>query len=92
MDDIVNVATIILDNATGIIVDQVRSMKTDHVYQQMGFVLLKLYKLLLTVDLDNRTVCKLLPPVISNTCNIMRCITLDVFCSWAEVSLTTFFL
>lgn len=77
---------IILENATGINADQVRLMKADHVYQQMGFVLLKLFELLLNLDLDNQTVCKLLPSLISSTCNIMRCITLDVFCSWVEVS------
>lgn len=79
-------ATIILENTTGINADQVKAMKADHIYQQMGFVLLKLYELLLSLDLNNQAVCRLVPSLISSTSNIMRCITLDVFCSWAEVS------
>ncbi|XP_076260599.1 uncharacterized protein LOC143196632 isoform X2 [Rhynchophorus ferrugineus] len=85
IDDIILVLNMILQNLTGLFSDQVKKMKMEQIYQHMGFTLLNLLDFLLSIDKETCTLKKLLEPVFSITCNVVKSITLDVFCEWAEV-------
>lgn len=80
------VLNVILQILTGLFSDQVKTMKIEQIYQHMGFTLLNLLDFLLYIDEKTCALKKLLEPVFGITCNVVKSITLDVFCEWAEVN------
>ncbi|CAG9772403.1 unnamed protein product [Ceutorhynchus assimilis] len=83
--DIVKVSTIIIRNLTSYTRDQAKSMKISKVYRDMGFSLLKLLDFLLYMDENNKVLQILLASIVSIACDIIKSVTLEVFCSWVEV-------
>ncbi|XP_044257876.1 uncharacterized protein LOC123006969 [Tribolium madens] len=78
-------ASQILLNLTGLHGDQLQNIKLDSVYQCMGFTILNLLDLLLMCEEKNKALTPLIEKLTKTCCSIMMAVTLDVFCSWAEV-------
>ncbi|XP_030758370.1 uncharacterized protein LOC115884060 [Sitophilus oryzae] len=85
IDDIIIVTGLILNNLTGLFTDQMETMIKKQIYVHMGFTLLKLLDLLLYIDENIVALTKIVNSVISVTCIIVKSVTLDIFCEWAEV-------
>lgn len=86
VEGLVEVSTEILDVLRGLNVEQVQLMKTDTIYQEMGFKLLKLLQLLFLCDPSKENLAPLIRNVVNISCDITAAVTVDVFCEWAEVT------
>lgn len=85
IDDFTQITNIMLSNLTGIYSDQTKNMKQSHIYQHMGYCLMKLFDLLLLCKKEQLSLQKFVSNVIRTCCSIIRNVTINVYCAWAEV-------
>nr|XP_023018014.1 uncharacterized protein LOC111507024 [Leptinotarsa decemlineata] len=85
VENISEVTNIILQNLSGIYSDQIKNLKTIQIYQHMGYCLLYLFELLLYCDKDHLPLRKFVKNIFRTCCSIIRNITINVFCAWAEI-------
>lgn len=84
IDNICEITKIILLNLSGIYADQIQNWKKDQIYNHMGLCLLALFKLLLQCDQNCLVLRQFIVNVIQTCCSIIKNVTIDVFCAWAE--------
>ncbi|KAH1012591.1 uncharacterized protein LOC109546250 [Dendroctonus ponderosae] len=85
-EDVLRAASIILQNVTFITTEEIEYRNTRKVYHHMGFIVLRLLDLMLHVDPSKDVVAKFIPGLVSTTCGLLKCVTIDVYCSWVEIN------
>ncbi|KAG5892312.1 hypothetical protein JTB14_023492 [Gonioctena quinquepunctata] len=85
VDNISEVTRIILQNLSGMYSDQIKNMKAVQIYQHMGYCLLYLFELLLYCNKDCLSLKKFVRNVFRTCCTLVRNVTINVFCAWAEI-------
>lgn len=86
MHYLLDVTNIILQYLTGLYPGHIKNLKAVQIYQHMGFTLLSLFELLLSCDKENINLRKFIENLLKTCCTIIKNVTINVFCSWAEVS------
>lgn len=66
--------------------DQIISWKAHKIYRHMGFTFLILLELLQCCDKKNHLLARIVDCLLQITCDVMKAVTIDVFCAWAEVN------
>ncbi|XP_063909170.1 uncharacterized protein LOC135126890 [Zophobas morio] len=85
VESFTDIASQMLLNLTGLHGHQIENARIDSVYVCMGYTLLNLLDLLLLCNEKNKNLEKIIEKLIKTCCSIMMAVTLDVYCSWAEV-------
>ncbi|CAH1100977.1 unnamed protein product [Psylliodes chrysocephalus] len=87
IDSLCEVSNMILFNLSGINSDQLKNLNQDKIYKHMGFCLLTLFELLLQCDKNCLSLKKFITYVIKTCSAIIQNVTLNVFCTWAEINI-----
>lgn len=69
----------------GLNVKQMMSLKAQKIFRHMGFTFLTLLELLQCCDNSNPILTRIVCCLLQVTCDVMKAVTVDVFCAWAEV-------
>lgn len=85
MEGLVEVSVEMLRYLGGLNTEEMKSWKARNIYQHMGFTFLNLLKLLQCCDNNNRFLAKIVHTLLQISCDVMKAVTVDVFCVWAEV-------
>ncbi|CAH0552693.1 unnamed protein product [Brassicogethes aeneus] len=85
IEKINEVTNIILYNLTGLYSDKMKTWKVEKIYEHMGYSLIKLFDLLLYCEKDNILHRQFLENILKTSCAILKNVTIDVYCTWAEI-------
>ncbi|XP_060536372.1 uncharacterized protein LOC132708215 [Cylas formicarius] len=85
IENIVSASNDVLKNLNGIGVSYAKEMKEKEIYQHMGLIMLNLLDLLLDIDENTLSLRRFLECLFATTCNTFSSVSLNVFCTWAEV-------
>ncbi|KAL1514299.1 hypothetical protein ABEB36_003578 [Hypothenemus hampei] len=85
IDDLVPVVSVILRNLVLVEADRVKGTEMQNVYKEIGLILLNLLQLLLTINNNDPALRKLLNTFITITGDVVKCVTLNIYVSWAEI-------
>ncbi|XP_018564198.1 uncharacterized protein LOC108905698 isoform X2 [Anoplophora glabripennis] len=80
------VTNMILLLLTGLHPGHVKNLKAVQIYQHMGYSLLSLFELLLYCDKENIILKQFIENVLRTACTLLQNVTINVYCSWAEVN------
>lgn len=69
--------------------DQLDAWQKTRIYKVMGLAMLGLLKLLQCCSADYEPLMKSTISIVNTASIIMKVVTLDVFCTWAEVSFSS---
>lgn len=86
IDNITEVTNVMLLNLTGLYSEHTKDMKQLQIYQHMGYCLWNLLDLLLMCKKEHLSLQKFIFNILRTCCSIVRNVTINVYCAWAEVS------